>query len=198
MIEHMDRRVGDLMKKIESLPGADNTVIVFLSDNGATRSGSNGSLRGHKSQLFEGGIGVPCLMSWPARIPPGTTTNQVALSMDLTATLAAAANVAPAPGRPFDGINLLDVLTRERAPYEREVFWRFKRGDNRRRAVLQGDLKLILEGETEHLFDLAADPGETRNLAPERRENVTALRAKIATWEQQVMAPRLRDFPKNK
>ncbi len=194
MVEQMDRRIGDILAAIDRSPTAKNTIVVFLSDNGGIGVGRNLPLRGGKSYVWEGGIRVPCLISWPREIPAGTTTDQVALNMDLTATLLAAAGVAAPAGRALDGSNLLDVISGRGAPFARTVFWGFKRGEARRKAVREGDIKLVIDDGNEELFDLARDLRETRNLVAEMPEKAAELRARIAAWEKDVVAPRLKDF----
>lgn len=194
MVEHMDRRIGDILATIDKSPAADNTIVTFLSDNGGIGVGRNLPLRGGKSYVWEGGIRVPCVMSWPRQIPAGTTMNQVALNMDLTATLLAAAGISPPPGRALDGLNLLEVFRGKREPFPRTVFWRFKRGEARRKAVRDGDIKLVIDDGNEEMFDLGRDLEEKHNLIAAKPEKAAKLRAKIAAWEKEVEAPRLKDF----
>lgn len=194
MVEHLDRRVGDILAAIRQSPEADNTIVIFLSDNGGTANpGRNAPLRGNKGQLWEGGIRVPCLVSWPRMIPAGRESAQLALNMDLTATLLAVAGAKP-PARPLDGINLLDTLRGTRAPFARTIFWRYKRLENRRKAVREGDLKFVDDNGTEALHDLATDPTEKENLLAKLPDRAAALRGKIAAWEKEVAAPRLAAF----
>ncbi len=194
MVEHMDTRIGDLLATIDRSPTANDTIVVFLSDNGAIGVGRNLPLRGGKSYLWEGGIRMPCVMSWPREIPAGTTTDQVTLNMDLTATLLAAAEVSPPAGRKLDGINLIDEISGRRDPVSRTVFWRFKRGEARRKAVRDGNIKLVIDDGKEELFDLSRDIEEKKNLLAEMPEKAAEMRARIKAWEKEVAAPRLLDF----
>ena len=190
MVERVDRRVGGL---IERLP--ENTIVLFLSDNGGDPNGSNGRLRGRKSSLWEGGIRIPCLMRWPGVIAPGTTTTQVALTMDLTATLLAAAGLS-SPRR-LDGLDLLPVLAGRRRPFPRTVFWRFRRAENIRKAVRHGDWKLVNDNGREELHHLAGDEYEQRDVLTHQPARAAALRRQLAAWEQEVRAPRLAGFRAN-
>jgi arylsulfatase A-like enzyme len=194
MIEHLDKRIGDILAVIERSPAADNTIVIFLSDNGAAGPGSNLPLRGWKSTMWEGGIRVPCVLSWPREIPAGRVTPQVALNMDLTVTLLAAAGVGPASGHAFDGVDLRDVLAGHREPFERTVFFRYKRGERRNFAVRAGDLKLVIHHDEKGLFNLAADPNETTDLLAQQPERVAELERLLAAWQLEVQAPRLREF----
>ncbi|MFN0100755.1 MAG: sulfatase-like hydrolase/transferase [Bryobacteraceae bacterium] len=192
MIEQMDERVGAILRQIDEMGERDNTIVLFMSDNGAPAGGSNAPLRGNKSQVFEGGIRMPLLIRWPGVLAPGTTTDQVTLMMDVTATLAAAAGVA---GAKFDGLDLRAEWRGGRPVRERTVFWRYKRAKNRRKAVRDGDWKLVSDNGNESLFNLRADREEKNDLMGSNPAKAARLRGLLAQWEKEVAAPRLRAFP---
>jgi len=194
MVERMDARVGAILAQLHNMGAAENSIVIFLSDNGGDPNGRNAPLRGRKSSLWEGGIRVPGLMRWPAVLPEGQTIAQVSLTMDLTPTLLAAAGASPPRGIKLDGVNLLPVLTGQREPFPRTLFWRFKRGDRVRKAVRHGDMKLVIDDGTEELHDLAAGELEQNNLLPNAARTAAELKARLAAWEKDVMAPRLRPF----
>ena len=194
MVERKDRRVGDILAQLQAMGVADRTLVIYHSDNGADPNGRNDPLRGRKGTVWEGGIRVPCLMRWPGVLPEGRTISQVGITMDLLPTILAGAGVAPPPGRKFDGLNLLPMLTGKSPPIARTLFWRAKRADRVRKAVREGDLKLVLDEGKEELHDLAADEREERNLLPGAADAAARLRAKLAVWEREVMASRLRPF----
>jgi len=190
MIERMDEGVAKILAALDASGVASNTAVVFTSDNGATRSGSCGPLRGFKGSTFEGGLRVPALVRWPGKIEPGRVSEQVCLTMDFTVSFAAMAGVTLPPGRSFDGIDVLRHLAEGREPAPRTLFWRMRRGNLTRWAVIDGTLKLVREksgaSEETHLFDLAADPAETRDLAESRAEAAETLMAALAAWERRV------------
>lgn len=128
MVERMDARLGDILAALHALGIAENSLVVFLSDNWADANGSNGRLRGLKGLLWEGGIRVPCLMSRPARLSAGAEVTQLTLTVDLAPTLLAAAGVAVRLPR-FEVRDLLAVLSAASAPFARTVFWRYRRGE---------------------------------------------------------------------
>jgi len=133
---------------------------VFVSDNGGATGfgGVNTPLRGHKSELFEGGIRVPAVMQWKGRIAPGRNIGQPAGSVDLFPTFCSLAGI-PHPAN-LDGRELSPVLFENRT-FERDLFWRTERDE----AYLLGNWKYIRAGDgQEYLFDLARDPRETNNL----------------------------------
>lgn len=193
MIEHMDRRIGDILLTIEKSPAAKDTIVIFLSDNGGTGPGRNAPLRGAKGTTWEGGIRVPCMIQWPAVIRPGLQTTFPAQNIDLTATLVAVAGV-PTSGRKLDGESLLDVWRGKTAAVPRTLFWRYQREKNRRKAILDGDYKLVVDNGRKELINLAEDPGEKNDLLAALPAKAEELEAKLAAWELDVRAPRLRQF----
>ncbi len=165
MVEKVDEGVGLILAELEKHGLADNTLVVLSSDNGGERYSDNSPLFHHKSTLWEGGIRVPCLMRWPARLPQGKVTSQVGITMDLSATFAALAGATPAADRPFDGIDLLPMLTGEKPELARTLCWRIDRTGRQQKAVRHGWWKYIQDGNVEMLFDLARDRGERHDVA---------------------------------
>ena len=109
MIEDLDLQVGRVLEALRANGIAENTIVIFTSDNGGERFADTWPFTGRKTELLEGGLRIPAIISWPARIAMGQTTNQVAISMDWLPTLLAAAGTAPDPAYPPDGINLLPI-----------------------------------------------------------------------------------------
>jgi arylsulfatase A-like enzyme len=157
MIDSVDEGLGRILDKLENEKQIDNTIIVFTSDNGGhddcqkvidMRMGElvqhNGGLRARKGFLWEGGIRVPYIISWPGKLPAGKTYSQPVNHLDIFATTAAAANCSGIPDN-LDGVNLLPYLdgTKTTAPHE-ILYWGLKK-DNNRWAVRKGDWKLICE-----------------------------------------------------
>jgi arylsulfatase A-like enzyme len=194
MVERKDRRIGDVLAQLQAMGAAENTIVIYHSDNGGDPNGRNDPWRGRKGTLWEGGIRVPCVMRWPGVLPEGKTVQQVSMTMDLLPTLIAATGVAAPAGRKFDGVNLLPVLTGKQQPFARTLFWRSKRAERVRKAVREGDLKYVIDEGVEELHDLARDEREEKNLLPGAAADAARLKAKLAAWEREVMAPRLRPF----
>ena len=194
MIERMDHGIGEVLAQLDRMGAAENTLVVFTSDNGAIPVGRNAPFRGFKSSVWEGGIRMPCMARLPGVIRPGSTTIQVGMGMDWLPTILAATGVRAPAGKKMDGVNLMPVLKQEKEPFTRTVFWRYKRLEARRKAVRSGDWKYVWDTGKEELHNLADDPAETRDLLGQRPEIATDLKKKLAAWEMDVRAPRLRDF----
>src|SRR5205814_5931388 len=114
------------VKALEDNRLTDNTVVIFTSDNGGERFAMTWPFTGRKTELLEGGLRIPSIISWPARIPQGKTSDQASITMDWMPTLLAAAGTAPDPAYPMDGMNLLPVLTGAAPVQSRTLYWRYK------------------------------------------------------------------------
>jgi arylsulfatase A-like enzyme len=168
MIEEMDRQIGRVLQALDANGLTENTIIVFTSDNGGERFADTWPFTGKKTELLEGGLRIPTLISWPARIPQGRTGEQVAISMDWMPTLLAAAGAEPDPSYPPDGMNLLPILTNKVAPLSRKLFWRYKA--NAQRAVRDGDYKFLKILDNTFLFNVVDDPLERGNLKDRQKD----------------------------
>lgn len=184
MVRHMDEGIGQVLGALKSTGVERNTLIVFTSDNGGERFSNNWPLTGGKMDLLEGGIRVPYLARWPARIKPGTTSAQLAITMDWMATFLEAAAVSPHPEYPLDGRSLLPVF--DGPAFERELFWRMK--FRSQKAARAGRWKyLSLEGN-EFLFDLSCDARERANRARREPDVLAQMKERYAAWERTVPA----------
>ncbi|HEX6162662.1 MAG TPA: sulfatase-like hydrolase/transferase [Vicinamibacterales bacterium] len=187
MLEHADRAVGRILSAIDRTGIAANTLVIFTNDNGGEWLSSNAPFFNRKFTLYEGGIRVPALMRWPGRIPAGVITSQVGITMDLTATILAAAGAAvPADAR-LEGINLLPLIGKDATPVARTLFWRVATAGLNQRAVRDGDWKLLVDGTARQmLFDLSKDVGERNDVAAANTGIVRRLRQQLVAWEKDV------------
>lgn len=186
MVEKVDEGVGMLLAELEQQKVLDNTLFVLSSDNGGERYSDNRPLFHHKSTLWEGGIRVPCLMRWPARLPQGKVTGQVGITMDLSATFAAIAGAKPAADRPFDGINLLPILTGEQPAQQRTLCWRIDRVARQQKAVRHGPWKYIQDSNVEMLFHLPDDISERHDVSYQNPTVFADLKERLAAWEAEM------------
>ncbi len=182
MLAEMDRGIGELLDTLERLDLSDDTLIVFLSDNGPRRMGSTAPLQGLKGSIWEGGIRVPAIACWPGRIPAGEVSDAVAVSHDLAPTFLEAAGIVTPDGQ-FDGASLLDLVTEGRPLASRPLFWLYRHTKNELRAAMrEGDWKLIIAPGRAMLFDLADDPAETHDLAGEHPERAAEMLSALSRW----------------
>lgn len=198
MITRMDRNVGRVLEAIEKAGIADNTLVIFTSDHGATfETGnqgasvaldSNAPFRGGKRTLWEGGVRVPLAIRWPGHVAAGTETDAVQVTTDLFPTILAAAG-AKAP-EDIDGIDLLGLWTKGRPLPDRTVFWEWRSEGSNQLAALRGDEKLVItNGGRPELYDVRLDPAERRNLSALRPERVKALNDELKAWLATEVAP---------
>ncbi len=185
MVEALDEQVGRVLRTLEDRGLADNTIVIFTSDNGGERFSKMWPFSGQKTELLEGGIRVPALIRWPQQLPAGSLCSQVAISMDWLPTLLAAAGREPDPAYPSDGVNLLPVLRNETPPFARTLFWRYKA--NHQRAVRSGDWKYLQINDNEFLFDINVDQRERANLAKKHPEVLKDLKSRWSTWDKQML-----------
>lgn len=184
MVRHMDEGIGRILAALKDAGVDQNTLVVFTSDNGGERFSDTWPLVGKKMDLLEGGIRVPYVVRWPARVKPGGKTTQLAITMDWTATFFEAAGVQAHPDFPLDGMSLLSVLEHPDQPFDRELFWRMKYRSQK--ALRQRDWKyLCIEGD-EFLFKLATDSRERANQGKRDPARLAAMRARYAAWEATV------------
>jgi arylsulfatase A-like enzyme len=184
MLFAMDRAVGRVLAEVKRQGLTNRTLIFFISDNGGpTRqtTSRNVPYRGNKGDLYEGGIRVPWLVRWDGRLPGGKVVNTPVSTLDVLPTALAAAGVEVKKDSGLDGVNLIPLLAGDgKAAPSRTLFWR--RGKSY--ALRDGDMKLVGLRKRVELFDLAADPGEKRNLARARPETVQRLKKLFAEWEK--------------
>jgi arylsulfatase A-like enzyme len=198
MVENTDRNIGRLLDALDAAGVADDTLVVFTSDNGglSTSEGSptcNLPLSQGKGWMHEGGTRTPLIVRWPGRVRPATVCREPVTSPDLYPTLLEAAGLPLRPSQHADGVSLLPLLRGE-ALRRGPLFWHYphygNQGGTPGAAVRDGDWKLIrfFEDERLELYNLAADPGETRNCAGAEPARAAAMRQRLDAWLQDVGA----------
>jgi len=190
MVERMDQGIGRILRTLDDAGLADNTLVIFMSDNGANKTGDNSPFSGYKGNLFEGGIRVPCIVKWRGVLARGAVSDQPCMTMDFSRSIVGAAGAEPPAGRAFDGMDILQAAATNRPVKKRTLFWRARRAERTRKAVRDGSLKYISlhDGDDvkEYLFDLENDPAEKNNLFNEQPENVRKLKMLLQNWQQEV------------
>jgi arylsulfatase A-like enzyme len=211
MLSALDDAVGAVLAKLRDSNLEEKTLIFFLSDNGGPtmlgttiNGSSNAPLRGSKRTTLEGGIHVPFVVSWKGKLPAGRVYGRPVIQLDILPTALAAAGIAIDPAWKLDGVDLLPFLTAEsktEIPHE-SLYWRFGRQD----AIRRGDWKLVRYDEAvdtgrrsraaeiavtpRRLYNLASDPGESRDLAAENPRKVEELLGDWEAWDRQLVPPR--------
>jgi arylsulfatase A-like enzyme len=183
----LDRAVGMVIDELKKDGLYDNTLLIFVNDNGGPAMHDNAPLRGRKGQTWEGGVRVPFAMQWPGVIPAGGTYDHPVIALDIFPTAMAAAGVAKSPGKPLDGVDLLPFLAgKEKGRPHQTLYWK----NATAWAVRDGDLKLVVGDRKAPtppaLFDLSKDMSETTDLAAKRPDDVKRLQALYDTWAAKV------------
>jgi len=190
MVKSLDDGVGRVLAQLRRLNLTRDTVVVFTSDNGGERFSKMWPLRGAKGDLWEGGIRVPLLVSWPGAIKRGSVSNQVTMSMDILPTFASLAGAAVDASHPADGIDLSPQL-RGAAPVERTVYWKTP-GDML--SALAYPWKYLKLGKREFLYNLAEDETERANYKQRNAAKFAELKSKAETFSAS-MLPNMPSFP---
>jgi len=210
-LETIDEGVGMIVRTLDELGLADDTLLLFTGDNGGEdRVTSNAPLRAGKSTLYEGGIREPLVVRWPGVVPPGTVCRTPTVNCDFFPTFEAILDVTSDATQPVDGVSILPLLKDPSARLDRDaLYWHYPLakphflGGRSAGAVRMGDWKLIEffdTGDVE-LYHLADDPGETKNLAATRPDKANDLRRALAAWRTRVGAripPDCRDYDPGK
>jgi arylsulfatase A-like enzyme len=211
MIESVDQGVGAILAKLDQLGLADNTVVVFFSDNGGVGGyrelgiaggeiTSNRPLRGGKGMLYEGGIREPTIVRWPAKVKAGTRCATPVIGLDFYPTFLEIAGAEKKPGQILDGESLVPLLTGTGTLKRDAIFWHFPaylqggKGTWRTTpagAIRSGDWKLIefFEDNRLELYNLADDIGEAADLAEKMPEKAKELHDRLVAWRKAVNAP---------
>jgi arylsulfatase A-like enzyme len=192
MVEQVDRGVGEVLAALERLQIADHTIVIFTNDNGGEWLSSNEPLNGRKWLVWEGGIRVPALVRWPGRIPAGKVSDQVGITMDLTASILAITGTSVPADAALDGMNLFPIFQGDAPEVERTLFWRsgtpspLQTAARPQTAVRRGDWKLIIDSGHTFVFDLRTDIGERHDLASKRQDVAQELWPLLKAWEEEV------------
>lgn len=191
MVSAVDDGVERILTTLQEFGIDENTIVFFLSDNGgATNNASdNGHLRGHKSDLFEGGIRVPFAMRWKGVIPAGQTYERPVSSLDIMGTIVARAKVEINPLRPLDGVDLMPFLTGGNADYPHDyLFWR--KWEQNAMAVRHGNDKLVANRQMDQypvvMFNIENDESETANIKASHQQKADELFQEWQKWNSQM------------
>jgi arylsulfatase A-like enzyme len=196
MIENLDANVGRMLAKLDSLDLAENTIVMFFSDNGPNTARFNGGMRGGKGSLFEGGQRVPCFIRWPGKLEASKRVPQIAQHVDVLPTLLDLAGVPLPQTQPLDGMSLAPLMRGANVTWpERLLFELSGRGGKdgtlipKYPATVRSDThRWVHDNKQEMLFDLRSDPGEKNNIAAEEPETAADLSAAYDEWFRAAVA----------
>jgi len=186
MVGELDKQVGRVLQTVASAGIANNTIVIFTSDNGGERFADTWPFTGKKTELLEGGLRIPALVRWPGHIKSGSTTQQVAISMDWLPTLLGAAGTRPDSAYPPDGMSLLPALTQDAVPVPRKLYWRYN--EKSQHAVRDSDLKYLKIRENTFLFNVVDDPLERANLKNRQPEAYRRMVQDYENWNATMLA----------
>jgi arylsulfatase A-like enzyme len=187
MTSCMDDAIGAILAALDGNGMRARTLVFFCSDNGGARAASdNTPLRGRKGTLYEGGVRVPAILSWPGKLQPGVVNAPLHI-VDLYPTLLRLAGAARKQPLPLDGVDVWDALAGGGRWPRKEILHNL---EPKRAALRVGDYKLVRTGQKIELFNLAQDPLEASNLADQEPKKVQQLLARLALYEAQAVTPK--------
>ena len=185
MMTRLDMQVGRIMAELKRSGQADNTIVIFTSDNGGERYSDTWSFTGKKTELLEGGLRVPAIVRWPNVIPAGISSDQVMISMDWLPTLLGAAGGNPDPSYPSDGLDISRQLTGVETSVPRTLYWRYY--NMNQQACRSGDWKYLKIRENSFLFNVLEDPLERANMKDRMPERFRTLKQMYDEWNAQML-----------
>lgn len=180
MIHHMDEGIGQILAELDRCGLAENTLVIFSSDNGGERFSNNWPFMGQKMDLLEGGLRVPLIVRWPKAIPADSVHHTPNLTMDWSATMLAVAGVKPDPLYPLDGIDLSPAWTNPDWRRPGDLCWRMKHRDQS--ALVRGRWKYLQIEGVDYLFDIENDARERANLRERHPDVLLTLKSAWQTW----------------
>ncbi|WP_233198735.1 MULTISPECIES: sulfatase-like hydrolase/transferase [Pirellulaceae] len=193
-VTEMDAAIGTILDRLDRYEIADNTLVIFFSDNGGSGLADNQPLQGQKSTMWEGGNRVPCIVRWPGQVPAGKTSDAFLTALEVFPTACSATGTPLPVGTTYDGFDMLPVLQGKIESPRNEMFWQ-RRNEV---AVRIGNWKWIDSKKAKGLYHLPDDIGEKNDLSQKHPDKVLALKQRLAEWQQEMEAtePRqpFRDF----
>ena len=188
MMKSLDDGIGKIMQALDDSQLTNQTLVIFTNDNGGERYSDGGGLSKGKMTLWEGGIRVPAFVRWPGKIKSGFTSQQVAVTMDWTATILQAGGAKADKAFPLDGIDLMPILTGKEKEVDRALYWRtFQR--RKQQAIRDGKWKYLRDEKGEYLFDLSVDQAEKNDLKLKEEKTFEMMKEKFDKWEKAVLKP---------
>ena len=187
MCENIDHNVGRVLKRLDELNLSRDTIVIYFSDNGPNTPRWNGGMKGRKGSTDEGGLRVPFFIRWPARIPPGTVVKEICGAIDLFPTLTTMAGIKVSDGKPLDGADVSPLVLGRAANWPDRIIFSHQNG---RVSARTNRFRLDDKGA---LFDMIADPPQTRDVSAEHPQTHTRLSDAVTQWRRDVLGEARRD-----
>jgi arylsulfatase A-like enzyme len=182
-ITDMDNAIGNILQVIKDAGKDNNTLVIFLSDNGGSGSSDNHPLRGGKSNFFEGGIRVPCIIKWPEKIPGDQVIDNFLSSLEIFPTILSVTGIDVSDGLILDGFNMMPVLSGENSSLEREeMFWEARE----KYAARVGNWKLVDNIDNKGFYDLSKDISEETDLTDLMPDKFDEINNSFNTWKKEM------------
>ncbi len=181
MTENLDYNVGRVLRRLDELKLADNTIVIYFSDNGPNTFRWNGGMKGKKATTDEGGVRVPFFIRWPGRIKPASTVREIAGAIDLLPTLTTLAGISRVGTKPLDGKDISPLLFGGGGAWPDRMIFSHQNGNV---SVRNTGYRLDSRGS---LYDMVADPGQQRDIAAERPEVAARLSQAVTAWRKDVL-----------
>ena len=189
MVENMDGNINRILRKLDSLNIAENTIVIFFSDNGPNTRRLNGQMKGIKGSVDEGGVRVPFYIRWPGRIKPGTT-GQLAQDIDILPTLVGLCGLKYEQTRHIDGIDLSGIIKGKTRPFDRLIFSRQGNQpvESCNSSVRNNRYRLVLTGKDTMLYDMISDPQQKINIAAVEKETTAVLLGALSSLNMELVS----------
>lgn len=190
MIDNLDENVGRVIKKLNELKLTNNTIVIFLSDNGPNSDRYNGNMKGRKGSVNEGGVRVPLFIKWPGHIQKGSSIDKIAAHIDILPTLAELAGVKIPKNDHLDGKSLVPLINNKNAEWpERAVFSQVYKGNKLQPApgaIRNSNYRFIVDYKGNELYDMKVDPEQKRDVAASKSGQLKAFDQEYAAWFKDV------------
>lgn len=188
MVENMDHNIGRILAKLSDLSIDQNTIVIFLSDNGPNTDRYNGNMKGRKGSVDEGGIRTPFYIRWPGEIEEGTTS-QLAQDIDILPTLLNLCRIKFTPEKPIDGIDLSGQIRNKTAPFDRYIFSRqaYQDINNCNASVRNEKFRLVRTKNDTILYNIIDDPSQTTDISDFEKGVKNKLSQKLSEWEDELV-----------
>lgn len=199
MVENIDDNIGRILKKLDHLGISENTIVIFLTDNGPNGGDRfNGDMKGWKAKVDEGGVRVPLFIRWPAKIKPGTEIKELTAHIDFLPSLIELAGIKSPQTKPFDGRSFASLLFEDNATWEdRFLYTHQSRWDSLEQfpaSVRNNRFRLVRYGDSWELYDMLEDPSQRRDIASDNPEKVEELSLAYLSWFKEVT----KDLPESR